>query len=269
MVTRIVIAGCCGRMGKRIAALAFKDAGIKVAGAAETKAHPEIDKDLGKIIGIEDTAVKVTGGLEQAANGADVIIDFTTPTATVSNLSIARKLKLPIVIGTTGLTDEELKIVKSTSASIPVLFSANMSVGINLLFRMAPEVASALGENYDIEIVEAHHNKKKDAPSGTAKRIAELIAEAKGKQLKDLAVYGRSGLSPGERPKAQIGIHAVRGGSIVGEHTVIYAGENERIEIVHRASSRDAFAQGALRAAKYIADKSPGLYDMQDVLEGV
>lgn len=268
MITKIVVTGCCGRMGRRIASLAFKDEEIKVAGAAEAKGHPEIGKDLGRILCIDGADIKVSSDLEQAAKGADVIIDFTTPTATVSALSIARKLKLPIVIGTTGLTDEELKILKSTSASIPVLFSANMSAGVNLLFRLAPEVSAVLGDEYDIEIVEAHHNKKKDSPSGTAKRLAELIAEARGKPLEDLAVYGREG-NVGQRPKGQIGIHALRGGSIVGEHTIIYAGENERIEITHRVSSRDVFAQGALRAAKYIADKSPGLYSMQDVLEGV
>ncbi|MFH1868757.1 MAG: 4-hydroxy-tetrahydrodipicolinate reductase [Candidatus Omnitrophota bacterium] len=268
MATKIVVTGCCGRMGRRIASLAFKVEGIELTGAVESKAHPDVGKGLGEIIGVKDTSLKVAAELEQAAKNADVIIDFTTPTATVSNLSIARKLKLPIVIGTTGITDEEQKIIKSTAASIPVLFSANMSVGVNLLFRLAPEAASALGDSYDIEIVELHHNKKKDSPSGTAKKIAELIAEVRGKPLNDLAVYGREG-NVGQRPKGQIGIHALRGGSIVGEHTIVYAGENERIEITHRASSRDIFAQGALRAAKYIADKSPGLYNMQDVLEGV
>lgn len=268
MITRIVIAGCCGRMGRRIASLAFKDEAIKVVGAAEVKGHPDIGRNLGELIGGYQTEVKVTDDLEQATKDADVIIDFTTPTAVISNLSVARKVKIPMVIGTTGLTDEELKLVSSTSNSIPVLLSANMSVGVNLLFRIAPEIASVLGEDYDIEIIEAHHNKKKDAPSGTAKKLAELIAEAKGKKLKDMAVYGREGKTE-ERPKGQMGIHAVRAGGIIGDHTVIYADDNERIELTHRAHSRDVFAQGALRAAKFIADKSPGLYDMQDVVEGL
>lgn len=268
MVTRIVIVGCCGRMGRRIASLAFKDETIKVVGAVEAKGHPDLGMNLGELIGEHDAGVEVSDDLETAAQDADVIIDFTTPTAVISNLSIARKIKIPIVIGTTGLTDEEIKLVRSTSGSIPVLISANMSVGVNLLFRIAPEIANALGENYDIEIIEAHHNKKKDSPSGTAKRLAELIAEVKGKRLKDIAIYGREG-KVGERPKGQMGIHAVRAGGIVGDHTIIYADDNERIELTHRAHSRDVFAQGALRAAKFVADKSPGLYDMEDVIEGV
>jgi 4-hydroxy-tetrahydrodipicolinate reductase len=269
MMTKIAIVGCCGRMGKRIASLAFRDEEIKVAGAAEVKGHPDIGKDLAKVLG-EGLAkdVVITDDLGQAAQGADVIIDFTTPTTSVSSLAIARKIKIPIVIGTTGLTDEEMKIVRSASSSVPVLLSANMSVGVNLLFRIAPEIANILGGDYDIERVEVHHSKKKDSPSGTAKKLAELIAEAKGKNLKDLAVYGREG-KVGERPKNEIGIHAVRAGDVVGEHTIIYAGDNERIEITHRAHSRDVFAQGALRAAKFLADKSPGLYDMQDVVEGI
>ena len=268
MVTRIVIAGCCGRMGRRIASLALKDEAIKVTGAVEARGHYAIGKNLSEFIGEHHIDVKVSDSLQAAAQDADVIIDFTTPTTLISNLSIARKVKIPIVVGTTGLTDEELKLVNLTSSSIPVLISANMSVGVNLLFRIAPEIANALGENYDIEIVESHHNKKKDSPSGTAKKLAELIAEAKGKRLKDIAVYGREGKVE-ERPKGQMGIHAVRAGGIVGDHTIIYADDNERIELTHRAHSRDVFAQGALRAAKFITDKSPGLYDMQDVIEGL
>ena len=268
MTIKIAISGSCGRMGKRIAALALEDKDIKLVGAAEFRGHPDTGKELGKLIGEDKCTIIVDSDLKAAAEDADVIIDFTSPTATISNLSIARNLKIPIVIGTTGLTDEELKIVKSSSKVIPVLFSANMSIGVNLLFRIAPEIAKSLGEDYNIEITEVHHNKKKDSPSGTAKKLAELIAEAKERPLKDLAVYGREG-NVGERPKNEIGIHAIRAGDVVGDHTIVYAGENERIELTHRAHSRDVFAKGALRAAKYLADKSPGLYSMQDVIEGL
>jgi 4-hydroxy-tetrahydrodipicolinate reductase len=268
MPTRVVITGCCGRMGKSIALLASADKDINITGAVEARSHPDIGKDLGNILGKGPFDVFISGSLEDAVESADVIIDFTTPTSTISNLSIARNKKLPIVIGTTGLTDEEHKVIESVSRSIPVLFSANMSVGVNTLFRVAADMANALGDDYDVEIIESHHNKKKDAPSGTAKRLAEVIAQAKGKAIKDIAIFGREG-NVGQRPKGQIGIHSVRGGDIVGDHTVVYAGDNERIEIVHRAHSRDVFANGALRAAKYLAERSPGLYNMQDVLEGV
>ena len=268
MITRITIAGCCGRMGKRIASLALADRELEITGAVEVRSHPHIGMNLGRVIGEESFHADVTSDLSAAAKNTDVIIDFTKPSSTLSNLSIARKLKVPIVVGTTGITDDELRIIESSSKSIPVLFSANMSIGINLLFKLAPEIASSLGEDYNVEIIEVHHNKKKDSPSGTAKKLAGLIADAKGGRLKDLAAYGREG-NVGERPKNEIGIHSVRAGDVIGDHTIIYAGENERIEITHRATSRDAFAKGALRAAKFLVDKSPGLYNMKDVIEGL
>ena len=268
MSIKIVIAGCCGKMGKRIAALSFKDKELEISAAVESAGHPDIGKNLGDIIGLDRLFVDITGDLSSAVKGSDVIIDFTTPAATLSNLKIARDENIPIVIGTTGITDEELKVIESSSKRVPVLFSSNMSIGVNLIFNIAPEAALALGEDYDIEIVEAHHNRKKDSPSGTAKTLLQNIADARGAQLKNIAIYGRKG-STGERPKGQICVHAIRGGNIVGEHTVIFAGEDETIEITHRAASRDVFAKGAIRAAKYIADKSPGLYDMQDVIKGV
>ncbi|NQT90088.1 MAG: 4-hydroxy-tetrahydrodipicolinate reductase [Candidatus Omnitrophica bacterium] len=267
-MTKIVITGISGRMGKRIASLALQEETFRILGAVEDKGHPDIGRPLEEIVGVCCSDIKISDDLAGAAKGADVIIDFTSAPSTLSNLDIAQKLNLPIVIGTTGLTEEDLRAVKKASGSIPVLFSSNMSMGVNLLFRVAPEIANALGKDYDIEIVEAHHSRKKDSPSGTAKKLAELIAEAKGKRLKDIAVYGREG-DVGRRPKGQLGIHSVRAGDIVGDHTVVYAGDNERIEITHRAHSRDVFAQGALRAARFLADKSPGLYDMQDVIGGI
>ena len=266
MIKKIVITGCCGRMGQRIAVLASNDPEIEIVGATEAKGHNKIGSNLSKVTGVDALDIVISDDLTQAAKCADVIIDFTGPSATLSNLSAARNVKVAIVVGTTGLTTEEMKILESTSKSIPVLFSSNMSIGVNMLFKIAPEIAVLLGENYDVEIIEAHHNKKKDAPSGTAKTLAENIAQAKEKPLKDIANYGREG-NVGARPKNEIGIHAVRAGDIVGDHTVVYAGENERIEITHRAHSRDIFAKGALRAAKYLADKSPGLYNMQNVIE--
>ncbi|MFC1807407.1 4-hydroxy-tetrahydrodipicolinate reductase [Candidatus Omnitrophota bacterium] len=265
---KITIVGCCGRMGMRIASLASEDNEIKIAGAVEIKGSPNIGKNLGDIIGLPKIDVKINDDLKRAVGDSDVIIDFTKPTVTLTSLSVARELKIPIVIGTTGITDEELRVIKSASSSIPVLYSSNMSVGVNLLFKIVPEMAKALGQDYDIEIVEAHHNKKKDAPSGTAMTLAEQIAQARDLRLKDSVLYGREG-NVGQRPKDQIGVHAVRGGGIVGDHTVYFVGANERIEITHRAHSRDIFAQGALVAAKYIADKSPGLYNMQNAIEGV
>ncbi len=268
MSTKIVIAGCCGRMGRSIASLALADKDFEIVGAAETKSHPNIGTNLGKVIGEEALDIDIKDNLSLAVKDADVIIDFTTPVATFLNLKIARSEKIPIVIGTTGLMDEEQRGIEASSKVIPVLVSSNMSIGINLLFHLAPEAASALGEDYDIEIIEMHHNKKKDSPSGTAKALAQRIAEAKGKRINDIVVYGREG-NVGERRRNEIGIHAIRAGDIIGEHTIIFAGKNERIEITHRANSRDIFARGALRAAGYIADKSPGLYNMQNVIEGV
>jgi dihydrodipicolinate reductase len=231
-------------------------------------AEPYIGRNLSEVIGKTGLDIKISGDLNTVAKKGDVIVDFTSPSSTVLNLAAAKKAKVPIVVGTTGLTDEEEGVAKSASRFIPVLLSANMSVGINLLFRIAPEIANLLGEDYNIEIIEAHHNKKKDSPSGTAKTLSRLIAEARGRLLEKVAVYGRKGKT-GERDKKEIGIHAVRAGDIVGDHTVIYAGDNERVEITHRAHSRDVFARGALSAAAFLADKSPGLYSMQDVLKGV
>jgi len=268
MAIRVAITGCCGRMGRRIASLAERDEDFRITAAVEAKRHPDVGKNLYDVIGIEGEGPEIITNLADVAGEVDVIIDFTTPTATVSNLGIARSAKVPIVVGTTGITDEEQKVVKSVSGSVPVLISSNMSLGINVLLRVIGDVANALGENYDIEIIEAHHNKKKDAPSGTAKSLAEAIAEAKGKRLQDIALYGREG-NVGARKKGELGIHAIRGGDIVGDHTVIYAGANERIEITHRAHSRDVLAQGALYAAKFLMDRSPGLYSMQDVIGGL
>jgi 4-hydroxy-tetrahydrodipicolinate reductase len=268
MAIRITITGCCGRMGRRIAALAFKDKDMEISAAVEAAMHPDIGRQLGSVIGQERLFVDITGDLPSAVRGSDVIIDFTNPLAMLSSLKVARDEKIPIVIGTTGITDEELRVIESSSKKIPVLFSSNMSIGVNLLFDIVPETAALLGKEYDIEIVEAHHNKKKDSPSGTAKTLLKKIADARRVNPEDIAIYGRSGDTQG-RPRGQICVHSIRAGGIIGEHSVIFASEDETVEITHRAGSRDVFARGAIKAAKYIADKSPGLYNMQDAIKDI
>ena len=265
---KLIITGCCGRMGKRLVCLASESENFSVVGATERKTHPDIGKDAGSVCGIGKLDISITDDISNIIEKGDVIVDFTTPLSTINNVNQAKAAHKPIVIGTTGLTDEEMRIVKTASSSIPILLSPNMSIGVNMVFNIVGSVARDLGGDYDIEIIEAHHNQKKDAPSGTAKHLADEILQAKGKSRKYRLVYGREG-SIGKRPKDEIGIHAVRAGDIIGDHTVIFAGQNERIEITHRAHSRDAFAMGALRACRYIVDKSPKLYNMQDVLGGI
>ncbi|MCD6320356.1 MAG: 4-hydroxy-tetrahydrodipicolinate reductase, partial [Candidatus Desulfofervidaceae bacterium] len=210
--------------------------------------------------------IKVVGDLETIISEADVIIDFTYHSASLNHFKIAQKYNKPIVIGTTGFTPEEMAEIKGMAESVKCVLSPNMSVGVNLLFKLVPQVAKVLGEEYDIEIVEMHHRMKKDAPSGTAMKLAQLVAETMERDLEKVGVYGRKGLV-GERKKEEIGVLSLRGGDVVGEHTVYFAGLGERIEITHRASSRETFARGALRAAKWIVKQEKnGIYDMLDVL---
>ncbi len=264
----LIITGCCGKMGQRLVSLASKSEQFLIVGATEKKNHPDIGKDLGTICGIGKLNVVITDDIAGVIENSDVIVDFTTPISTINNVKQAKQAHKPIVIGTTGLMDEEIKIIKTASFSIPILLSPNMSIGVNILLDIMGNVARDLGEDYDIEIIETHHNQKKDAPSGTAKRLADEILQAKGKGKNLRLIYGREG-SVGKRPKGEIAIHAVRAGDVIGDHTVIFAGENERIEITHRAHSRDVFARGALRACKFIVGKSPRLYNMKDVLKGI
>ncbi len=216
--------------------------------------------------GLEKLGVLISDELEHIIDEGEVLIEFTDPDTTLDHLGMAIEHNKAMVIGTTGFSDEQLEEIKEIAPQIPCVMAPNMSVGVNLLFKLAKEIAPVLGDDYDIEIVEAHHRKKKDAPSGTAMRIAEILAKALGRNLKGVGVYGRKGIT-GERTKKEIGIHAVRAGDIVGEHTITFAGTGERIEITHRAHSRDTFAQGALRAVKFVAKAKKGLYDMQDVLK--
>lgn len=234
---KLGIAGACGKMGRRIFELASLDKDFEVALALERKGTPLIGKEMGKL--------KVSSNSDGMFL-IDVLIDFTVPEASEINLDYAAKYRKAIVLGTTGFNDQQLKKIEEVSAVVPVVFSPNMSVGVNVLFKLLPEVASRLGNDYGIEIVEAHHKSKKDSPSGTAKKMGQVLAEA---------------------VKKEIPIHALRLGDIIGDHTVIFCGNSERIEIKHQAHSRDPFAFGALKAAKWIASKPAGLYSMLDVLK--
>lgn len=264
-MVKIAVAGATGRMGSRITALAKEFHGISLTGAFERKGHDGVGRDIGSLIGMGETGVVVKDSFEAAAGGCDVVIDFTSTAATLSHIKLAAAAKKAMVVGTTGFSKEEAAALKEQAALIPIVLAPNMSVGVNLLLKVLQEVARVLGDDYDVEIVEAHHRLKKDAPSGTALKMAQVIAEALGRNLEETAVYARKGLI-GERTKKEIGIQTVRAGDIVGEHTVLFGGLGERIEITHKVSSRDTFARGALKAALWVAGRKPGLYDMQDVL---
>lgn len=261
----LIMNGALGRMGRRIIALAVEDPEITVAGAVDSGTPDFLGRDIGDILGLGSLGVTVSGDLAGVIAGGDVVVDFTWPEAILPTVGICADARIPLVVGTTGLPKDRLPEFNRLVAPIPCVMAPNMSVGVNLLFRLAAEAAAILGEGYDVEITEAHHRFKKDAPSGTANRLAEVIAKALGRNLDTDAVYGRRGIT-GERSRREIGIHALRVGDVVGEHTVTFGTIGERIELTHRAQSRDAFAKGALRAAKFVIGAKPGLYDMQDVL---
>jgi 4-hydroxy-tetrahydrodipicolinate reductase len=257
-MVKIIICGACGRMGSSILGLAEKDGDVSIAGLTEAKEHPMAGKTTC------DGKYRIETELDKLISGADVVIDFTSPGSALEHLKAALGARKPAVIGTTGFKDADTEFIRKASEKIPVLLSPNMSAGVNLLFRLAGETA-AIVPDYDIEIIEVHHNQKKDAPSGTAKKLAQVIAETLKRDLGKAGVYGREGMT-GPRKPGEIGIHSVRAGDITGDHTVIFAGRGERIELTHRAQSRDTLASGALRAAKWIVTRKPGLYDMTDVL---
>lgn len=265
-MTKIIVAGATGRMGSRVVALAKDYPGLQLAGAFERKGHSSAGKDIGLLSGCGECNVLLVDDVESVIDSGDVIVDFTTPESTLYNVKVAASKKKAMVIGTTGISPEQVQTIRKYSAEIPVVLAPNMSVGVNLLLKVLKDVARVLGDDYDIEIVEAHHRLKKDAPSGTALKMAQVIAEAVDRNLDSVAVYARKGII-GERTRKEIGIQTVRAGDIVGDHTVIFGGLGERIEITHRASSRDTFARGALRAALWLNRKNPGLYDMRNVLD--
>ncbi|MEW6162084.1 MAG: 4-hydroxy-tetrahydrodipicolinate reductase [Nitrospirota bacterium] len=264
-MVRIAVAGAAGRMGSRITALSREYPELKLTGAFEKKGHDAVGKDIGLVIGIGEIGIKLQDSLEDIIDNVDVIIDFTTPSSTKENVRLSAKKGRAMVIGTTGFSRDEMKEIEASIKNIPCVMSSNMSAGVNLLLKVLQNTAKVLGDEYDIEIIEAHHRMKKDAPSGTAMKMAQLIADAINRNLDEVAVYTRKGLI-GERTRKEIGIQTIRAGDIVGEHTVIFGGLGERIEITHKASSRDTFARGALKAAMWVYGKPAGLYDMQDVL---
>jgi 4-hydroxy-tetrahydrodipicolinate reductase len=256
-VTRIAVVGAAGRMGREVVRAALEDDSFELAGGVVEPGAPELGADLGELCGWGKSGVVA---MEDPPDEAEALIEFTEPEATVEHLAYAK----PVVIGTTGLSEEQLARVEEAAKSTPVVLAPNMSVGVSLVREVVRELSEKLGTDYDVEIVEAHHRNKVDAPSGTALLLARAAAEGREKDLDDVAVYGREGRAP--REEGEIGIHALRGGAVVGEHRVIFYSDGEEVEIAHRALSRRTFAAGALRAARFVAGAQPGLYTMRDVL---
>lgn len=265
MTIKAIVAGAAGRMGRQIIKVIHESEGITLTGAFEHPDNPFVNQDAGRIAGIGDLGTAIAGNPGEVVDSGDVMIDFTLPDATLGNIRVAASKGTPMVIGTTGFSDEGLQEIRDLTTRIPCVMAPNMSVGVNVMFSIAARTAKLLGRDYDIEILEAHHRLKKDAPSGTAMRLASIMAEATGRDLQRTAVYARKGII-GERTDEEIGIQTLRAGDITGEHTVMFGGVGERLELIHRAHNRDNFAKGAVRAAKWIVNQTPGLYDMQDVL---
>ncbi len=254
---RAAIIGAAGRMGRELCRAALETEDVELAGGTVEPGAPELGADLGDLCGAGKTGITAT---KEPPEDAGVLIEFTTPAATVEHLTYGK----PHVIGTTGLSARQHARVEDASRRVPIVIAPNMSVGVNLLREVVRELSAKLGADYDLEVVEAHHRSKKDAPSGTALLLARAAAEGRGRDLDEVVVYGREGVSP--REEGEIGIHALRGGAVVGEHRLIFYSGGEEVEVVHRALSRRTFAEGALRAARFAAGAKPGLYTMHDVL---
>lgn len=248
---KVIVCGGCGKMGSKVAQLIYQNKDMELAGIIESPSHPDIGKDWGISLGMGETGIFIKDDLEEIIQNTDQIVEFTNPRVSLEHLEIVSKYKKPMIMGTTGFSPEETEKIKNLACRIPFLLSPNMSLGVNLLFKLAAETAATLGDDYDIEIVEAHHRFKKDAPSGTAKKLAQEIAKAKGINLDEAA----------------IGIHSIRSGDITGEHTVMFTTLGERLELTHKAHSRDTFAYGAIQAIKFMEGKPPGFYEMKDVLK--
>ncbi len=264
-MTRIALSGVAGRMGRTLVEVCHENDKVTVGAALE---HPDssfVGADAGELAGVGHLGVVINTDINSVVDDFDVLIDFSHPGATAGNIRHCQELGKALVIGTTGLDDVTQELIQEASKEIPVVFAPNMSVGVNLTFKLLEIAAKALGDSVDIEIIESHHRHKIDAPSGTALRMGEIVADALERDLKECAVYGREGQT-GERDRKTIGFETIRAGDIVGEHTVMFAGIGERVEITHKASSRKTFAGGAVRAAQWLFGKKEGLYDMQDVL---
>ncbi len=264
-MTKIIVAGAMGRMGTRIIANILAGSDYKLVGALESPGDSALGRDVGVIAGKGECGIKITDSLDALMSEADVVIDFTSSRTTLPHLEIVARHGKAAVIGSTGHTPEERLGIEAFAAKIPFVMASNMSVGVNVLWKIIADAAKLLGEGYDVEIVEAHHRLKKDAPSGTAMTTAEVLAGALNRNLAKDAVYHREGMIGPRKPK-EIGIQTVRGGDVVGDHTVFFLGDGERLEITHRATSRDTFALGALRAAQWVVGRPKGLYSMRDVL---
>jgi 4-hydroxy-tetrahydrodipicolinate reductase len=263
---QIIVNGALGKMGAEIGAIVLDDPELRLAAAVERTGHPLIGSDYGLSICKDACGVNVTGSFDAADAGKAVIIDFSSARSTLMLLELCRRVKTRLVIGTTGLTEKILAGLRKTALRMPVLVSPNMSLGVNLLFSLTKLLSGRLKNDFDIEIIEAHHRFKKDSPSGTARRLGEIVADTYGLPYSRMVRNGRHGIAPTGRPKNEVGMHALRGGDIVGDHTVLFAGIGERIELRHMAHSRTTLARGAVAAAKWIATRRRGYYSMNDVL---
>jgi 4-hydroxy-tetrahydrodipicolinate reductase len=264
--TRIAIHGAAGRMGRAVIQTALATPGVNLVAAIDRKDNAELGEDVAEVVGQAAIGVAVGYVIDPTAEQFEVLIDFTQPEGTLSALELCRAHKKAMVIGTTGFSAEQRATIEQAAKEIPICTAANFSIGVNVVLSLLCEAAQLLGDQYDVEIVEAHHRHKTDAPSGTALAMGEEVAKALGRSLKDSAVYGREGQT-GPRARKTIGFATVRGGDVVGDHTVMFLGEGERVEISHKATSRLNFAQGAVRAAQWLSGRAPGLYSMQDVLK--
>jgi 4-hydroxy-tetrahydrodipicolinate reductase len=265
--TRIAIHGAAGRMGRAVIQAALATPHVNLVAAIDRQDNPELGEDIGSVVGQADVGVSVGYQIDPTAEPFEVLVDFTAPEATLAALELCRSNKKAIVIGTTGFSPEQRATIEAAARDIPVCTAANFSIGVNVVLSLLGDAARLLRDGYDVEIVEAHHRHKSDAPSGTALAMADEVCKALGRNLKDCAMYGREG-QVGARKSQTVGFATIRGGDVVGDHTVMFLGEGERVEISHKATSRLNFAQGALRAAVWLAGRQPGLYTMQDVLGG-
>ncbi|WP_416638364.1 4-hydroxy-tetrahydrodipicolinate reductase [Pseudomonas sp. OHS18] len=262
---RIAVTGAAGRMGKNLIEAVHQADGVVLGAAVARPTSTLLGADAGELAGVGKLGVALSGSLESVLDGFDVLIDFTHPSVTLENLEICRRAGKAMVIGTTGFSAAEKELLIDAGKEIPIVFAANFSVGVNLCLKLLDTAARVLGDDVDIEVLEAHHRHKVDAPSGTALRMGEVVANALGRNLDKVAVYGREGQT-GARARETIGFATVRAGDVVGDHTVLFAADGERVEITHKASSRMTFAKGAVRASSWLQGRSPQLYDMQDVL---
>lgn len=265
-MTNIAIVGAGGRMGRTLIEAVQQAEGLVLTVATEQPGSSLLGSDAGELAGVGRLGVTITDDPAARADAFDVLIDFTRPEGTLKHLEICRASGRAMVIGTTGFTEDQKRVIRDAAKEIPVVFAPNMSVGVNLCLKLLDLAARVLGDEVDVEVIEAHHRHKVDAPSGTALRMGEVVAHALGRDLAECAVYGRQGTT-GERDRKSIGFETIRAGDIVGEHTVMFAGPGERVEITHKASSRMTFARGAVRAADWLKGRGAGLYDMQDVLD--